>query len=448
MDGLTWVDEEAGAFCVEHLHFVATKAFKGKPVEIDTFERRDGKIGLPRSFAKYMVHVDPTVTDGTPIDVPKCPVPLDKIQGEFFACVGNITGDAMAMADTGVGKTVAGCYLIAQKKVTTLIIVDSKSLARQWVKRLMQHNGFAEDQIGRVGGVAKKIKNKEAIIDYEKPVVIATLQTLRKSKLPAAFWDRFGLAIFDEVHIAAAPSSSIVLGLIPARFRLGLTATPDRSDGLEKAFLVHLGPVTIVGQSEPMAMNTHVVKYFNPDPPDGVWPEDIIKIRDILEEDPARNSLIARLTKKSYDKQRPVVVFAEHINTLYRIAYLLVHAGVPEEDIGFFTGQIIGTKKNGDAGRIATTDEYLDDVLRESPIIMATYLKMQKGIDESRLVDVVEATPRSDLRQPAGRLRRPRPGKPTPMWIKILDMRCPDVQGIFWKSIRAVHREFGTVTGL
>jgi superfamily II DNA or RNA helicase len=55
--------------------------------------------------------------------------------------------------------------------------------------------------------------------------------------------NRFGLLVFDECHHLPGPTSQVsALGSI-APFRLGLTATPERADGLDVRYADLIGPV-------------------------------------------------------------------------------------------------------------------------------------------------------------------------------------------------------------
>lgn len=64
------------------------------------------------------------------------------------------------------------------------------------------------------------------------PVVIASVQTLRGRRLEAFARDAFRLVVIDEAHHATAPSYRTVLEHFDSAKVLGVTATPDRGDGV------------------------------------------------------------------------------------------------------------------------------------------------------------------------------------------------------------------------
>jgi superfamily II DNA or RNA helicase len=87
-------------------------------------------------------------------------------------------------------------------------------------------------------------------------VTVAVIQALVRwepSKLDA-FLGGFGLLILDEAHHVAASTFHSVVDRCPARYRLGLTATPEREDGLTALLDLFLGaPLVTVTHDELVA---------------------------------------------------------------------------------------------------------------------------------------------------------------------------------------------------
>jgi superfamily II DNA or RNA helicase len=70
--------------------------------------------------------------------------------------------------------------------------------------------------------------------DRGAELLFATVQTIGREEHLASFSrDHFDLVIIDEFHHAAAPSYRRLIEHFTPRFMLGLTATPERSDGAE-----------------------------------------------------------------------------------------------------------------------------------------------------------------------------------------------------------------------
>ncbi len=138
------------------------------------------------------------------------------------------------MAPPGAGKTVMGCAVIAERKVSTLVLVHRQEILSQWKARITQFLGIPAKEIGVLSGTKKKLTGH---------VDLGMLQTLSKMTDFSEIADRYSQIIIDECHHVPAASFEDVLKQLPARYVLGLTATPYRKDGLEKILFQQCGPI-------------------------------------------------------------------------------------------------------------------------------------------------------------------------------------------------------------
>ena len=129
---------------------------------------------------------------------------------------------------TGGGKTLIAlaCMEAASKvspDLTAAIVVPTKVLAEQWASVILNHTGVTADEIVILGAGRR-------VVDPERArVIIAVINTAAK-RLPALVEGCADvMLVVDECHRAGAPTFSRVL-LTPAKFRLGLSATPDRDE--------------------------------------------------------------------------------------------------------------------------------------------------------------------------------------------------------------------------
>ena len=148
-------------------------------------------------------------------------------------------GSGVVVLPCGAGKTMVGLAAMAKLGMRTLILCTNVTALRQWKTEILDKSTLTEDEIGEYSGSSKAIK----------PVTLSTYQmlTYRRSKTDdfvhfSLFDDaRWGLIIYDEVHLLPAPVFRSV-ALLQARRRLGLTATLVREDGKQSDVFALIGP--------------------------------------------------------------------------------------------------------------------------------------------------------------------------------------------------------------
>ncbi len=119
---------------------------------------------------------------------------------------------------TGAGKSHVAVMAIEKKRRSALIVAPTLDLVRQWYDLLRTSFGV---EVGVVGGGDHEVRDL-TVTTYDSAHL--HMQNLG---------DRFGLLIFDECHHLPGATYALAARLSLAPFRLGLTATPERSDGRE-----------------------------------------------------------------------------------------------------------------------------------------------------------------------------------------------------------------------
>ena len=339
-------------------------------------------------------------------------------------------------AGTAFGKTVLAAWMIARRGRSTLVLVNRRTLQRQWVARLAQFLGLRERDIGRIGGGARRATGR---------IDVALLQTLARRPASALRAMDYGFVIVDECHGLPADSFVRVTDCLRARFFLGLSATPVRRDGRHPVVAQQCGPVRhsvpalALAKTEPFA---HIVLVrrtaFEPSETlraaaaartSGAAPSFSALCTELCT-DEARNALLVADALASVAEGRSPVVLTdrrEHVSTL---GAALREAGAPNvfELIGGLRPKVLA----------AITAALAAVPPGEGRVLVATGPLLGEGFDDARLDTLLLATPlswRGRLAQYAGRLHRRCEGKrevriydyadlDVPVLARMFDRRC------------------------
>ena len=142
--------------------------------------------------------------------------------------------EGIISAPTAFGKTVVAAWLIAQRKVNTLVLVHRQQLLDQWRERLALFLGLPEKSIGQIGG-GKTARTGSADV--------AVIQSLYRRDMVKDFVAEYGQVVVDECHHIAAFSFEQVMKQVKAKYVVGLTATPTRKDGHHPIIYMQCGPL-------------------------------------------------------------------------------------------------------------------------------------------------------------------------------------------------------------
>lgn len=130
---------------------------------------------------------------------------------------------------TGTGKTVTFCQVIAEvfPKKSVLVLAHRMELLEQ-ARRTLWRFGVSDEDIAVVGGEY----GANAPCNSRKGIVLASKDSMQGKRLAA--WDRefFGLVVVDESHHSTASTYKAIASHFYGAKRLGVTATPDRLDGV------------------------------------------------------------------------------------------------------------------------------------------------------------------------------------------------------------------------
>jgi len=155
----------------------------------------------------------------------RAPFELDVDQrSAVSAIVGGKQG--VVVAPCGAGKTEVALAAIAEVGERALILVHTDRLLKRWLDVLPDRLGLPKRDIGVFSGNMKRVEGC--------PVVVGMMQSVKnRIQKDPSFMSNFGMLVVDEAHHAPCMTLTDIVDSSPARWRVGLTATPKRKDGME-----------------------------------------------------------------------------------------------------------------------------------------------------------------------------------------------------------------------
>ncbi len=148
-------------------------------------------------------------------------------------------GNGVVVLPCGAGKTITAMAAMNLYQTKTLILTNSTTAVRQWVRELKEKTNLPHSEIAEYSAEVKEIA----------PVTVSTYQMITYRSAKGDGYPHFesfmkvnwGLVVYDEVHLLPAPVFRMTADL-QARRRLGLTATLVREDGKEDEVFSLIGP--------------------------------------------------------------------------------------------------------------------------------------------------------------------------------------------------------------
>lgn len=323
--------------------------------------------------------------------------------------------DHIVTAPTGWGKTYVGSEIAGQMRARFCVITTKDDIVAQWIKAIHDTLGIDYADIGVWRGDMTPKPHHKAVVGLVQSVM----------KGPARYgedaYKGFGLVLCDEVHRMGADGFSQAMWHFPSKHRLGMSATPWRKDGKDQVFTWHIGPVMVQARLEVLIPKVLIQRtgWKIPASSAGQIPHDFGNISLLMKpmcRNPQRNAMILQYLKSAYEKGRNTIAFTDNLEHIDIMADLLLGSGIPETDIGYYIGlpsAVYGGPKKGQA-----------DIRKQHStrkIVLSTYKMASEATNLPWLDTCVMMTPRADVEQIVGRIRREYEDKSFPLVVDLMD---------------------------
>jgi superfamily II DNA or RNA helicase len=365
--------------------------FGAKAESFPVYMENKNKLYLPKFYGitNFGPPCNCTIPDGIDIDIEfngslreKQIVPIEKC----LKALKQDGGGLLAVA-CGYGKTAMGLYLSSQLKKKTLVVINKESLLEQWVDRIKQFVPNAS--IGIIQGKRFEVEGSD--------IVIGMLQSLSMKDFPQDAFHSFGFVIYDECHLVPCKVFSKILKIANFKYHLGLSATPQRTDGMTKTLKWFIGEIIFKDDktyiTDQVIVHNLVIKSDN-----NVYCEELLNylgnpnmsamVSNITQYLP-RTKLIIRKLLDIMNEKRKVIILSNRRDHLVDMKTLI------EQDGRYTSGYYVGQMKK----KLLNESEQCD-------IILGTYSMASTGMDIAGLNTLVLASPVSNVIQSVGRIMR------------------------------------------
>lgn len=323
----------------------------------------------------------------------------------------------------GCGKTVCALYVMTRLRRKTLVLVNNSILMQQWKDRAAT---FVPHAI-----IATSRDSVDVL--HQADIIVAMVQTLSRRSL-AGIKDAVGFLVVDECHhtpTTTLQDALLRLGSTP-KYVLGLTATPARRDGCDRALEWILGPrifeytgavSSLTTSYTRMDWKTSVVPMYVGQDATNV---NMSRLNTDLAKESGRNEFLVRIVLHALAEKRKILLLTDRVFHI-DILHAMLHAKLDQSEIQ--VGTCVSKNK-----KTALKNMHKWDV------ILSTYQMFKEGLDVPHLDTLVLANPVTNIKQCVGRIQRQCAGKQDPLVFDVVDANIPLLQRFFYKR-RAYYRK-------
>lgn len=316
----------------------------------------------------------------------------------------------------GSGKTQTALEIVARLGKKCLWLTHTQDLLNQSMERAKSCYGLNTSEYGTI---------TDGKINVGNSITFATVQTLCNVDLAELRFE-FDVIIVDECHKCVGTPTNVmmfykVLSNLSARYKIGVTATPKRADGLEQCMFSLLGGLIDEVTRQEVADTTCDVEVqkrltnYKPDISIVTGADGTIVFGSLVEDLISNQERNQKIVKDLEDLDGTCLILTDrlaHIDALYNLMKdkskcAKIDGRSSSKTAKEFRKQVIGKLNRC-----------------EIKYLFATYKLAKEGLDIPTLRYVVFATPQKDyttVAQSAGRVGRKADGKSKGVVIDYVD---------------------------
>ncbi len=345
------------------------KPLYNTPLSIKSFEHTDNILKLPRGLMRGVIelfkrnNLNSTFYDNRLLIEKSFPLLRYTLRDEQNSAIEEITKKdyGLCVAPPGFGKTLIGAKMIELRGVNTLVIVNKNLLLDQWRERFVDYFGYSKKDIGYLGKSKNTLNNT---------LDIATMQSLKNN---IEIIKNYSFVIVDEAHHIPALTFEKIIKEFMGKYILGLSATPNRKDGLEPLIFQQLGSIVFEQKAKRQQKNSFEVI-------ETPFVSNVDSFTELIAQiinDETRNQIIINQVLR-YEKRKILILTdrIEHIDNLelllkfHKKEYVAIHGSQDKK-----------------------LQQQNMDKVQNSNLVLATTSFFGEGIDFPHLDTIIFATP-------------------------------------------------------